>query len=229
MQKTLNSTSNDKPIRRTQAQRSQEMRKRLIEAAITVLENDGYSAASVSRVVDQARVSKGAYLHHFPTKHELIVAVGDTLLNESYRSVGNIILSVQEKNNRFAYLVRYLWRDLSSSRHGQVLLEIVQACRADKNLVDALRPLIERYEHLYQHGFGHYFEPVDGQPETAQEVNRIVNWCLRGMLFDAIARKDKDFFDRHLEMLIEITSHKVRARHVSGPPPKMVDPHIEGQ
>ncbi|MEM6415459.1 MAG: TetR/AcrR family transcriptional regulator [Pseudomonadota bacterium] len=229
MQKILNSTSNEKPVRRTQAQRSQEMRERLIEAAITVLEHDGYSAASVNRVVDVAGVSKGAYLHHFPTKHQLIVAVGDALLYEKYRSAGDLMLSVHEANNRFAHVVRYLWRDISTSRYGQVLLELLQACRADKNLVDALRPLIERYEPLFQHAFSHYFEPVDGRIEALHEVNRIVTWCLRGMLLDDILGRDKEFFDRHVEMLIVIVSPYIKARNVSEPPPKLEEFYIEGQ
>mgnify|MGYP001794949140 CR=1 FL=1 len=213
----------EQPGRRTQEQRSHDMRQRLIEATIVVLEEDGYSAASVSRVVEQAGVSRGAYLHHFPAKHDLMVAVGDALMRAIFRRAGDAVLSVQESEHRFASLVRYLWRDVIMNRDGQVFLELMQAGRTDQDLVKAFRPLTKRYMRLFEHAADHYFEPVDGRHETLVEVIQLVNWSLRGMLLDAVLVGDLSFFDRHIKMLIELASPKIKVRKVSGPPPKTAD------
>jgi AcrR family transcriptional regulator len=61
-------------VRRTQAQRSEEMRQRLLDAAFTVLQQRGYVGFRVAEVAKIAGVSKGAQLHHFPTKESLVVA-----------------------------------------------------------------------------------------------------------------------------------------------------------
>ncbi|MEQ8935920.1 MAG: TetR/AcrR family transcriptional regulator, partial [Amphiplicatus sp.] len=66
--------------RRTQAQRNQEMKQRLLGAAKAVLRDKGYAAFRVADVCDVAKVSKGALLHHFPTKDELIIG----LVNDMY-------------------------------------------------------------------------------------------------------------------------------------------------
>jgi AcrR family transcriptional regulator len=63
-----------KPARRTQAQRSEEMRQRLLQAAFTVLRQRGYVGFRVAEVAKIAGVSRGAQLHHFPTKESLVVA-----------------------------------------------------------------------------------------------------------------------------------------------------------
>jgi len=60
--------------RRTQAERSETTRRKLIEAAIVLLRERGYGGLRTNEVSDRAGVSRGAQLHHFPTKYELILA-----------------------------------------------------------------------------------------------------------------------------------------------------------
>lgn len=63
-----------KPVRRTQAERSETTRTKLILAAIGLMRTRGYGGLRTAEVSDAAGVSRGAQLHHFPTKHELILA-----------------------------------------------------------------------------------------------------------------------------------------------------------
>lgn len=63
-----------KPVRRTQAERSEITRTKLIQAAITLMRTRGYGGLRTAEVSEIAGVSRGAQLHHFPTKHELILA-----------------------------------------------------------------------------------------------------------------------------------------------------------
>lgn len=68
-----------KPPRRTQAERSETTRNKLIEAALVLLRERGYGGLRTNEVSDRAGVSRGAQLHHFPTKYELILATLDYL------------------------------------------------------------------------------------------------------------------------------------------------------
>ena len=61
-------------VRRTQAERSETTRSKLILAAISLMRTRGYGGLRTADVSEMAGVSRGAQLHHFPTKHELIVA-----------------------------------------------------------------------------------------------------------------------------------------------------------
>lgn len=78
-----------KPPRRTQAERSETTRNKLIEAALVLLRERGYGGLRTNEVSDRAGVSRGAQLHHFPTKYELILAtlayLNERMLAESRR------------------------------------------------------------------------------------------------------------------------------------------------
>jgi AcrR family transcriptional regulator len=64
-----------RPARRTQAERSGETRRRILDAAVTLLGERGYAGLRTGDVAVAAGVSKGAQTHHFPSKDALVVAV----------------------------------------------------------------------------------------------------------------------------------------------------------
>ena len=63
-----------KPPRRTQAERSATTRARILKAAVNCLYRNGYGATTTVSVAASAKVSRGAMLHHFPSKADLMLA-----------------------------------------------------------------------------------------------------------------------------------------------------------
>jgi AcrR family transcriptional regulator len=57
-----------------QEERTRAMRARLLEATVELLAEKGYAGTSTTLVSERAGVSRGAQLHHFPTKQDLVVA-----------------------------------------------------------------------------------------------------------------------------------------------------------
>ncbi len=62
------------PARRPQAERSQESRDRILDAAVECLVSDGYARTNTLSIQARAGVSRGRLLHQFPSKDELLVA-----------------------------------------------------------------------------------------------------------------------------------------------------------
>ena len=60
--------------RRTQAERTQGTRARILDAAVEVLRKKGYAHFRTADVARAAGVSRGAQLHHFATKEKLVYA-----------------------------------------------------------------------------------------------------------------------------------------------------------
>jgi AcrR family transcriptional regulator len=60
--------------RRSQAERTQETRGRILDAAVEVLRKKGYAHFRTADVARAAGVSRGAQLHHFATKEKLVYA-----------------------------------------------------------------------------------------------------------------------------------------------------------
>lgn len=64
---------------RTQQQRREETRRALLDAAVESLIEVGFARTTTLEVQRRADVSRGALLHHFPSKAELLVAAVDHL------------------------------------------------------------------------------------------------------------------------------------------------------
>jgi len=66
-------------IRRTQEERTAATRRALLDATIDCLVEYGYHGTTTTRVVERAGVSRGAQVHHFPTKNDLVLAAVEHL------------------------------------------------------------------------------------------------------------------------------------------------------
>src|SRR5689334_15200217 len=62
-----------------QEERTRAMRARLLEATVELLVERGFAGTSTTLVSERAGVSRGAQLHHFPTKNDLVVAAVEHL------------------------------------------------------------------------------------------------------------------------------------------------------
>lgn len=72
----MTNTTSDftKPARRPQHARSAAARHALIHATLACLKDVGLARTSISEICQRAGLSRGALLHHFPHKNELLVA-----------------------------------------------------------------------------------------------------------------------------------------------------------
>lgn len=63
-------------------QRGEETRKQIMSAAIELFCRQGYDAAGVAEICTSAKVSKGAFYYHFPSKQALFLAIMDKWLRD---------------------------------------------------------------------------------------------------------------------------------------------------
>src|SRR3954471_22171563 len=73
------------PSRRSQAERSAGTQARLLDATIQCLVERGWAGTSTTEIVRRAGVSRGAQVHHFPAKEDLVVAAVEHLLARRIR------------------------------------------------------------------------------------------------------------------------------------------------
>src|SRR5690606_11573152 len=98
--------------RRTQAERSEAMRQRLLDATLHCLAADGYAGTTVSRVIETARVSRGAPVHHFPSKNAMIAAAAEQLIRKVYVQLGQAIARLEASDERLHDLIYACWKEL---------------------------------------------------------------------------------------------------------------------
>lgn len=77
----MTSPAKRKP-RRTQAERTDETRSRVLAASAIVLRRKGYAGLRTDEVARVAKVSRGAMQYHFRTKDSLVLATAEALMRD---------------------------------------------------------------------------------------------------------------------------------------------------
>jgi AcrR family transcriptional regulator len=129
--------------RTPQADRSRAMRQRLLEATLEVLIERGFSGTSTTLVSERAGVSRGAQLHHFPTKNDLVVAAVEHLTELRGAELADAVARLPRGDGRTRAVVRMLG-DHFSSPVFTAALELWVAARTDDALLAAVAPLEQR-------------------------------------------------------------------------------------
>lgn len=133
-----------RPRPRTQAERSEEMREKLIDATIASLAQDGYTRTSIGRIVRRAKVSNGATGHHFPTKADLLAAAAEELFGRSRHLLSQALDETPPHASSFGVRVERIWSSLHSKPLMRAFLELNMAAQADDELAGTLRDLARR-------------------------------------------------------------------------------------
>lgn len=125
-----------------QAERTAAMRARLLEATVELLVERGFAGTSTTLVSERAGVSRGAQLHHFPTKNDLVVAAVEHLTEVRGRELEQAFAALP-KRGRTRAVVRMLG-DHFASPVFTAALELWVAARTDETLLAAVAPLEQR-------------------------------------------------------------------------------------
>ena len=88
------------------------IKKRILKAATKKFAKDGYQKTSMNGIVESAKVSKGALLHHFHTKEELFFVVFSQSIDLEFQRIFEIIQRsdtkiFQKRKNLFEDLKKY--------------------------------------------------------------------------------------------------------------------------
>lgn len=197
------------PARRTQAERKDTMRRRLLDAAATVLRQTGLSGFRTADVIAQAGVSKGALLHHFATKDDLIVAVFEQLY-------GDISARARQpaRASDLAGVIDELIADSNAfffSDSFEVSLDITVAAARHPVLRGAIFDVVRRSRQEAEAMWIHRLNDFGISREAALDAVWIINSIIRGLAVRALWEPDTARF-RHVE---RVAADMVTARLVA--------------
>ncbi|MGH1564080.1 TetR/AcrR family transcriptional regulator [Mumia sp. DW29H23] len=136
--------------RTTQGERSRLMRQRLLEATVESLVELGWSGTSTTVVSQRAGVSRGAQLHHFPSKQALVIAAVEHLTERRRDEMATSVANLPQEGRTRAVLDALAAQFVSPVFFAA--LELWVAARTDEELRDAVAPLerrIGRETHAY--------------------------------------------------------------------------------
>ncbi|MBS1106213.1 MAG: regulatory protein tetr [Deltaproteobacteria bacterium] len=186
--------------RRTQEARSAETRARLLDATIASLVEVGYASTTTTAVCERAGVSRGAQVHHFPRKQDLVVAAVAHLAARRAAELRRRAEAVPDANgaDRLDALL-----DLVTDAFGGPLfdaaLELWVAARTDAELHRSLY----QFERLAGRGLASLWREVAGELANHERFDALLELTMhmaRGMALQKILRSD-DSARRRLQSL----------------------------
>ena len=174
--------------RRTQAERSAAMRTRLLDATVECLVTYGYAGTTTQRVAEVAGVTRGAQVHHFRSKEDLVVAAIEHLAEQRAQAAVRDLGRVTASPDPVSMVLDYLWE----SHQGPVFvatLELWVAARTD----EVLAAQIERVEPIVTGalvGALAQLVPDRAAQKELRDLAYTAMDALRGILLSSFADRD---------------------------------------
>jgi AcrR family transcriptional regulator len=126
-----------------QEERTRAMRQRLLDAAVECLVEHGWSGTSTTLVSQRAGVSRGAQLHHFPTKTDLVLAAVEHLAEVRGDELQQAATGLPTGRRRTRAVLEMLAVHFTGPVFAAAL-ELWVAARTDDALREAVGPLEQR-------------------------------------------------------------------------------------
>ncbi|WP_156416858.1 MULTISPECIES: TetR/AcrR family transcriptional regulator [Sphingopyxis] len=204
-----------------QGERSRKMRARILAAAIELLREKGYSAFRVADVADAAGVSRGAQLHHFPTKDLLVAAcleqVFAVALERASEAAGRaadddrILEAACEDAEAFFYGEDFL-----------IALDLVISGNKLRALADDVRGMSKRRRVGAEQAWVRRFARTGISPSDAEDILWLMWSVIRGLAIRNQIGRDPERSKRVTRMTIDLLSEytgKLRKQPAHGEGP----------
>lgn len=194
--------------RRTQQQRREETRGRLLGATQTALVERGYAGTTTTEVCRRAEASQGALFKHFASKGELLAATAEQLfanLIDAYRDSMPRLAGVED---RAAAAVQLLWGVFEDARL-LAAIELYGAARTDRDLAARLAPVAERHgENLRLLARELFPEAAARRPDFDALVSVVVQ-AIQGATLGSLASGHRRGFAPMLALLTDLVRKTV--------------------
>ncbi len=171
-----------KPEAKTwQQTKSERTRETILAAAIECFFELGYFNTTTENIAQQAGVSRGAMLHHFPTRAELIKAAVEYLHQRRLEMFTEEEETIQQgaEHTRVEESIDAYWRQLNT-REFAVFQELKVAARTDPELARVLKPVLEAYDRAWAKASSQVFSDL-AKSEAFTRTAYMTQYLLEGM------------------------------------------------
>ncbi|MFS0886971.1 TetR/AcrR family transcriptional regulator [Aeromicrobium sp. 179-A 4D2 NHS] len=175
-------------------------RERLLDATVECLVTYGHAHTTTQRIQDAAGVSRGALLHHFGSKSEVLVAAIHHIAQIRFDSISSTLSELDDGPDSLREMVRAI-REAMTGPPFQAALELWAASRTDEQLRAALLPAERRLGEALREMFHLHAGIADPQDETVAFESLMA--LVRGLELTRNMRSTSDVADRVVEAWLE--------------------------
>jgi AcrR family transcriptional regulator len=175
--------------RRTQEERRAATRGALLDATLDCLIEYGYAGTTTNRIVERAGVSRGAQVHHFPTKAELVSEAVRHLTGRMASEMLARLRRVPQGKQRLAAVLDHLW-EAHNGPLFQAALELWVAGRTDPELRAELLQVERGVTRTVWESAGELFGDLADQPDFQDTMETVLS-TMRGLALLGLLSQDR--------------------------------------
>ena len=189
------------PTHRTHEERSKATRLKLIEAAIHCLRTYGYAATTTTLVAEVAQLSRGAMLHQFGAKVDLMLAVAEHVVREQNQFMKDRVQAYAPGRDRWIGLTEATWDSIKQP--GSIaLMEIMMASRSDADLGQRFPAVAEALAQTQRRGAWSLAQLAGiTDRETVDTMSQLHRAAMQGLSVILMFSKDPTVVDPMLKLL----------------------------
>jgi AcrR family transcriptional regulator len=196
--------------RRTQAERSAESRRKLVQAAIDCICETGYVEATVARISLRAGLTRGAVQHHFGTREHLLLAVIDDFGSQMVRSAAQPTVQDLPLEERLRVLFRRN-AEIFKSRHFIANIQIWLNLGQDPAFAGQLQHMMQGFEDEIDRRWREDFTDIGLSARHIGLLRRIAISALRGLAVRALYLKDESDWAEEIAILEELLLSRLKS------------------
>lgn len=197
--------------RRTQAMRSDETRGRILAAAFVVLKERGFVGLTTPEVARRARVSRGALVHHFPSRLELVTAAMEHVFGTALADGLRLAESARHSGNPAEALLK----DTQAFYFGDcfaVGLDMLLAGRKDPALKDTAVAVVHNYRRPVERQWLAVIEELGLGAELSEDLLLLTVGLVRGLGVRHLWAPDPAQAQRLLRLWMDILGNYLASR-----------------
>jgi len=186
----------DESVLGRQAQKSKNTREKILNSAISLIKEGGFSAASASRIAERAGITWGAAQHHFGSKDDILDAVMAISHEKFIARVSDPKLREGSLSDRVDAFVDCMWAHYQDDVY-LAGLEILLAGR--KANPDAARmATFDQRAREHIETLREIFHDTDLTDDQLQESLIVVHCLLTGLTLEKVLENELRGMHRHL-------------------------------
>jgi len=195
------------PTETYQSKKSDTTRVVVLEAAVQCYIKIGYANTTVTKIAEQAELSRGAMMYHFDDVRSIIIASVGYLMDKRLEEYESLILSAEKEaageitEKSLEMTINALWKFFHSSYH-IAYQELIVAARTDPEIAKVVRPAQKDFDNRIGEHIRSHFPAWQEVEEIRETITELYFYTLQGVSFFSLATNKQPKIKKLFSLLV---------------------------
>lgn len=171
------------------------MQERILLRAVDCIVEKGLQRTSTHDIARAARVSRGALLHHYPTRTSLLEAAYSRLLEQEVMLIDDFAATLSRDGSSLCNLIAFI-RERYAGPLFKVTLDYLSLARVDDEIMQAVVPGSSRYISNLNALWDKCLAEIPIGSDRKRSLMNQTMLIVRGSAFQNTWRQDDAYFDQ---------------------------------